>query len=132
MGDFTDNVKQFLVVLREAVIDYYGLSVFAEPSQANFFIANDENILSACTAILFKDTAFYTQTFAIVNQYCQAREASFWKVLEHLKGSTPERFLVKDRFCLNTKTIETYINSLNSGENSLIESIEFKDFVNHE
>jgi hypothetical protein len=41
MGDFTDNVKQFLVVLREAVIDYYGLETFAEGEQANLFIANE-------------------------------------------------------------------------------------------
>lgn len=41
MGDFTDNVKQFLVILREAVIDYYGLAAFAETKQPNFFIAND-------------------------------------------------------------------------------------------
>lgn len=45
-------------------------------------------------------------------------------VLEHLKDSTPERFLVKDRFCLNSKTIESYINSINSGaESNLIETI---------
>jgi hypothetical protein len=30
IGDFIDNVKQFLVVLREAVIDYYNLGSFAE------------------------------------------------------------------------------------------------------
>ena len=30
IGDFIDDVKQFLVVLREAVIDYYCLSAFGE------------------------------------------------------------------------------------------------------
>ena len=70
MGDFTDNVKQFLVLLREAVVDYYSLACFAQDEQANLFIANEENILSACTAILFKDPTFYAQTFNIVNHYC--------------------------------------------------------------
>jgi hypothetical protein len=127
MGDFTDNVKQFLVILREAVVDYYSLGEWAEAEHPNLFIANDENILSACTAILFKDPTFYAQTFAIVSHYCRAREESFAQVLLHLKGSTPERFLVKDKFCLNSKTIETYINSLQSAaENSMIESIELE------
>lgn len=132
MGDFTDNVKQFLVVLREAVIDYYDLASFAEGDQANSFITNEENILSACTAILFKDPSFYAQTFAIVSHYCSAREESFTQVLNHLKNSTPERFMVKDKFCLNSKTIETYIQSLNSAENTLVDTIDFKDFQDTE
>lgn len=74
MGDFTDNIKQFLVVLREAVIDYYGLSEWGVGDHPNLFIANEENILSACTALLFKDPTFYAQTFAIVNHYCKSRE----------------------------------------------------------
>lgn len=41
IGDYIDNVKQFLVVLREAVVDYYNLPSFSDTEQANLFIAND-------------------------------------------------------------------------------------------
>ncbi len=39
MGDFTDDIKQFLVVLREAVVDYYGLGSFGD-EQPNLFLTN--------------------------------------------------------------------------------------------
>lgn len=39
MGDFTDDIKQFLVVLREAVVDYYSLGSFGN-EEPNLFLAN--------------------------------------------------------------------------------------------
>jgi len=53
-----------LVILKEAVIDYYNLTSFGEGDEANnMFIANEENVLSACTAILFRDHNFYKIVF---------------------------------------------------------------------
>jgi hypothetical protein len=84
-----DNVKQFLVLLREAVWDYYNLRSFSEFTPGNLFIANEENVLSACTAILFKQPAFYSQVFAVVATYCRAREGRLSLILDHLRGSPP-------------------------------------------
>jgi len=48
--------------------------------------------------------------------------------LEGLVGSGPERFHVKDKFCLNQRTIRNYITqlSLSSGESN-VENIEIGD-----
>jgi len=41
IGDYVDSIKQFLMILREAVIDYYVLRSFAEEQEgSNLFIAN--------------------------------------------------------------------------------------------
>lgn len=38
---FIDDIKQFLIILRESVIDYYNLSAFSEDSECpNPFISN--------------------------------------------------------------------------------------------
>ena len=42
IGNFVDNIKQFLMILKEAVIDYYNLNTYAEGEEhVNLFIAND-------------------------------------------------------------------------------------------
>ena len=53
---FVKNIKIFLSLLQETVIDYYKLTSFAE---INSFISNRDNILSTCTAIIFRDLHFY-------------------------------------------------------------------------
>jgi hypothetical protein len=93
-GDFVDDVKQFLVLLRESVFDFYNLASFAEFYPGNLFIANDENVLSACTAILFKDPVFYTQAFAVACNYSREREGKLSLIIDSLHGSSPERFQV--------------------------------------
>lgn len=60
VSELVDSVNQFLKILKEAVIDYYNLNSFAEGEAAhNPFIANEDNILSVTTAILFKDKLLY-------------------------------------------------------------------------
>lgn len=48
-------------------MDYYNLSVFSRGEEnGNSFISNEENILSSCTAILFRDHAFYSCLFNLI------------------------------------------------------------------
>jgi hypothetical protein len=53
------------------------------------------------------------------------QEAKFAKILNLLKGSGPERFSVKDKFCLNHRTLKAYLSQMSaeSGEN-IVENIE--------
>ena len=69
--ELVDSIKQFLVILREGVIDYYQLMSFEHEDHLNPYISNEENIQSACTAILFKDPLFYQLVFRAVNAHCQ-------------------------------------------------------------
>lgn len=39
LGDFVDDVKQFLLLMKQGVVDYYGLGSFAE-GEINMLIAN--------------------------------------------------------------------------------------------
>lgn len=111
--DLVDSVKQFLVILREGVIDYYQLeSLEDNPNHQNPFICNEENVLSACTAILFKDPLFYQVVFRAINMHCRQREEEFAQVLDMLGHKPPEFFQVKDRFCLNERSIRGYVTGL--------------------
>jgi hypothetical protein len=40
LGDFVDDVKQFLLLMKQGVVDYYGLGSFAE-GEVNMLIANE-------------------------------------------------------------------------------------------
>lgn len=93
------------------------------------FIANQENILSSCTAIIFKDQHFYTTIFNCIFSYHREQEEKFSKILEYLKGSGPERFTVKDKFCLNQRTLKAYLNQMSaqSGASNIVENIEIED-----
>ena len=69
MEYLTNNIKVFLVLLREMVEDFYNTRSFAEcadESQNNFLISNSENILTVVTAVFFKDDRFYRFLFDIV------------------------------------------------------------------
>ena len=64
MPHFVDSINQFMAIFKESVIDYYYLPSFAEGEQfENPFIANDENILSICRTIFFKEKPFYETIF---------------------------------------------------------------------
>jgi hypothetical protein len=128
-GDFVDDVKQFLVLLREAVFDYYNLGSFAECHPANPFIANDDNVLSACTAILFKHPTFYAQAFAVAVSYCQARQDKLDLILDRLHDNLPEQFQVSERFCLGARTVKASHESMNGPGGSRAESGELMDLV---
>lgn len=39
LGDFVDDIKQFLLLIKQGVVDYYGLASFAE-GKVNMLIAN--------------------------------------------------------------------------------------------
>lgn len=98
------------------MFDYYNLGSFAEFHPGNIFIANDDNVLSACTAILFKNSSFYTQAFAVASNYCKARQDKLNLILDRLHDNPPERFQVDERFCLGAKTIKTCLGSINVSE----------------
>ncbi len=109
IGDFVDDICQFLILLKLGVMDYYHLSSFAN---INELISNDENIHSICTSILFKDHQFYNLLFTFLSSHFKQQEERFVKILDLLKGSGPEKFTVKDKFCLNHRTLKTYINQM--------------------
>ncbi len=41
IGDFVDDVNQFLLLIREGIIDYHALSMFRNKQLQNTFIANN-------------------------------------------------------------------------------------------
>lgn len=125
--DVVDDVTQFLIILKLGVMDYYNLASFADNS-INFLIANEENILSTCTSILFKDHQFYNLLFNTISNHFREQEEKFMKILDELKGSGPDKFSVKDKFCLNHRTLKTYLNQMSaeSGEN-LVENVDILD-----
>lgn len=104
------------------MFDYYNLASFAEFHPGNIFIANDDNVLSACTAILFKNPSFYSQAFAVACSYCKARQDKLDLILDRLHDSPPEMFQVNERFCLGAKTIKACLGSMNGSEGSRAES----------
>ena len=65
MEDLINSIKQFLVILKEVVIDYYYIDSWAELPQGQL-ICNEENILTVVTAVLFKEENFYTFLFETV------------------------------------------------------------------
>ena len=68
IGDFVDDVTQFLILLKFGVIDYYSLQSFGE-KDTNLLISNEENIHSLCTSILFKDHQFYNLLFTFISSH---------------------------------------------------------------
>lgn len=50
------------------------------------------------------------------------------RILDELKGSGPDKFSVKDKFCLNHRTLKTYLNQMSaeSGEN-IVENVDILD-----
>ena len=95
MEYLTNNIKVFLVLLRDMVEDFYNTRSFAEgpdDSQNNFLISNSENILTVVTAVFFKDDRFYHFLFDIIKEFNSAREDEFFKILKKLKGKAPQFF----------------------------------------
>lgn len=70
MPEFIDSINQFMIILKEAIFDYYNLNSFgeAEPTH-NPFIFNEENILSLCKTIFFKEKLFYDTVFNATIQF---------------------------------------------------------------
>lgn len=64
MSELIDSVNQLVKILKEAIIDYYNINSFAEGEVAhNPFIANEDNLLTITTSILFKDKPFYDTVY---------------------------------------------------------------------
>ena len=61
-----EQPKQFLALLKETVIDYYQLYSFGGEKPVNSFISDEDNIMSMCTAILFRKHSFYKTIYALV------------------------------------------------------------------
>lgn len=56
MESFTNNIKAFLVIFRDAVENYYNTPAFGDMNETtNFLISNPENILTVVTSMLFKN-----------------------------------------------------------------------------
>jgi hypothetical protein len=107
MSELIDSVNQLIKILKEAVIDYYNLNSFAEGELAhNPFIANEDNLLSITTAILFKDKLFYEVIYQCALVFNQEREAKFQKIVQMLEKEPPATFYIKEKFCLDRRTIE--------------------------
>lgn len=84
MEYLTNNIKVFLVLLRDIVEDFYNTRSFAEgadDSFNNFLISNSENILTVVTAIFFKDDRFYRFLFDIVKEFNKSREIEFKQIV---------------------------------------------------
>ncbi len=122
MEQAVEVVQAFLALLTAGVMDYYNLRAFGQGQiGSNMFISNEQNILSTCTAIVFRDHQFYNCLFALIAGHFRKREQRFAAILAKLKGSGPEFFSVKDKFCLNSRTIRSYLNhlSVESGSNNV-------------
>lgn len=75
MGEFVDSINQFMMIIREAIFDYYNLNMFGEGEMFhNPFIVNEENILSLVRTIFFKEKCFYDCVFNAAIQFNHQRE----------------------------------------------------------
>lgn len=54
----TNQIKQYLILMRETVFDYYNLGSFTD-EDLHALITNEENVLTVLTSILFKEKEFY-------------------------------------------------------------------------
>lgn len=88
LEELVDDVKQFLVLLRQAVMDYYMLGRAGEKG-GNTLVANEENIFSCVTTILFKDHHFYQLLFTAISLRFKQQEQRFSRILDILAGSGP-------------------------------------------
>lgn len=74
MGEFVDSINQFMMIIREAIFDYYNLNMFGEGEMFhNPFIVNEENILSLVRTIFFKEKCFYDCVFNAAIQFNHQR-----------------------------------------------------------
>ena len=74
IDELIDSINQFMIIMKEVLIDYYNLTSYAEDGpHSNNFITNEENILSICNSIFFKDHHFYETIFAFIARYNQER-----------------------------------------------------------
>ena len=92
VDDFVKNIKVFLSLLKETVNDYYNLNSFGEragKSPINTFISNADNILSTCTAILFRDLNFYNLVINCLSAYFKEQELRFNSITSKIKGYGP-------------------------------------------
>ncbi len=89
MENFVNDVNQYLLLMKEAVIDYYNLKIFRESKWHNSFLANEENILSICITILFKDNTFYSIAFGNIAEYCKEKDNRLETVLKRLNKIDP-------------------------------------------
>ncbi len=76
-------------------------------SFCNPFITNEDNILSLCKSIFFKEKRFYDTVFNAIIKFNEKREEDFKKIIMRVASNPPENFYVKERFCLNERTIES-------------------------
>ena len=68
------DITQYLELLKETIIDFYNLTVFRDEQCQNSFINNEENILSACTNILFSDSRLYSAVFQTFSEFCRDKD----------------------------------------------------------
>jgi hypothetical protein len=112
MSELIDSVNQIVKILKEAIIDYYHINSFAEGEAThNPFIANEDNLLTITTSILFKEKHFYDVLYHCALKFNEDREAKFQKILGLLEKEEPATFYIKEKFCLDRKTIEASFNS---------------------
>ncbi len=64
----TNQIKQYLVLLRETVFDFYNLVSFTD-EDLHALITNEENVLTVLTSILFKDKDFYQIVFNAIVEF---------------------------------------------------------------
>lgn len=113
LEELVNQIKIFLVLLRNAVEDFYNTRTFYDlEEKCNNLITNPENILTTVTAILFKNAKFYDHIFKIFQFYNFENEARFIKIMENLSFKGPEFFEVDNSYCLNKYTISNYIQTM--------------------
>ena len=96
----TNQIKQFLILMRETVFDYYNLASFTD-EDLHALMTNEENVLTVLTSILFKDKGFYQLVFNAIVEFNMDNDEILSQILGKLEGSTPQFFGILDEYCLN-------------------------------
>ena len=66
--------------------------MFSMVNPPNYLIANDDNIVTVITAILFNDVNFYELIFELLTIYFHEREQNLKKILIRLNKIDPQYF----------------------------------------
>ena len=101
----TNQIKQFLILMRETVFDYYNLASFTD-EDLYALMTNEENVLTVLTSILFKDKGFYQLVFNAIVDFNMDNDEILSQILGKLEGSTPQFFGILDEYCLNELTMK--------------------------
>lgn len=116
------DIKCFVCVFKEAINNFYDLETISKKFKTiDFELFSDYNIINFIYSIIFTDE-LYSTLFDSLKAIEKYKEIIYKRNVELLKTEKPEKFLVKDKFCLNDRTTEFFAKKIDPNLGILVKN----------